>query len=84
MMQQKAITEKRLLTVHEVAAFLRSTPASIYDKVKRRVIPYLKLGRSVRFDADQIKAWLQKYEIHEIEKEVKSHGTNISKGRQER
>jgi excisionase family DNA binding protein len=42
--------EVRLLTVRQAAAYLGSTVATLYSKVWRREIPFIKLGRSVRFD----------------------------------
>ncbi len=40
----------RLLTVREAAEYLGTTPATLYTKVWRREVPFIKLGRSVRFD----------------------------------
>jgi excisionase family DNA binding protein len=40
----------RLLTVRQAAEYLGTTPATLYTKVWRREIPFIKLGRSVRFD----------------------------------
>jgi excisionase family DNA binding protein len=40
----------RLLTVREAAEYLGTTPSTLYSKVWRREIPFIKWGRSVRFD----------------------------------
>jgi excisionase family DNA binding protein len=40
----------RLLTVPQAAEYLGTTPATLYTKVWRREIPFIKLGRSIRFD----------------------------------
>jgi excisionase family DNA binding protein len=42
--------EVRLMNVREAAQYLGTTPATLYTKIWRREIPFIKLGRSVRFD----------------------------------
>lgn len=44
----------RLLTVDEVARLTGWRPATIPQKVWRRDLPYVKLGRSVRFKESEI------------------------------
>ena len=44
----------RLLTVDQVAQLTGWRPATIRMKVWRRELPYIKLGRSVRFKEDEI------------------------------
>lgn len=47
----------QFLLVEEVAAMLRVHPREIYKMVSRRRIPFLKIGRRLRFDAAEITAW---------------------------
>ena len=47
------------MTVQEVAQYLRMRPLAVYRKVKRKEIPFLKAGRSIRFRKDEIDEWLQ-------------------------
>jgi excisionase family DNA binding protein len=42
--------DQRLLTVRQAAVYLATTPSTLYTKIWRRELPYIKLGRSVRFD----------------------------------
>jgi excisionase family DNA binding protein len=42
--------EVRLLNVREAARLLGTTPGSLYSMVWRREVPFVKLGRSLRFD----------------------------------
>ncbi len=50
----------RLLTVQEVADFLRLKRQTIYVMVMRRQIPHLKLSTGVlRFDPDEIRKFLE-------------------------
>jgi excisionase family DNA binding protein len=48
-----------LLDVAEVAAYLRDSPRHIRRLVAERRIPCVKVGRYVRFDPDEIDAWLR-------------------------
>jgi excisionase family DNA binding protein len=43
-------TKVRLMTIKQAAEYLGTTPATLYTKIWRREIPFIKLGRSVRFD----------------------------------
>lgn len=44
----------RLLTVRQAAEYLGTTAATLYTKIWRREIPFIKLGRSVRFDVTDL------------------------------
>lgn len=48
----------RLLTVAEVANYLRVRPGTVYQWVSRRRIPFLKAGSKVRFRRAEIDDWL--------------------------
>jgi excisionase family DNA binding protein len=47
-----------LMTVEEVADYLKVKRSSIYDKVHSRTIPFLKNGSSLRFRRKHIDLWL--------------------------
>ena len=47
-----------LLNKREIAAYLKVAPRTIEDWVYRRKIPFLKVGRAVRFDAHEVSLWL--------------------------
>lgn len=49
----------RLLTVAEVARYVGLAQGTIYNKVNRGEIPYVKLGRAVRFRRSEIDAWIE-------------------------
>jgi excisionase family DNA binding protein len=51
--------EMRLLTVRQAAEYLGTTPATLYTKVWRREIPFVKLGRSVRFDIRELEGLIE-------------------------
>jgi excisionase family DNA binding protein len=48
-----------LLNVTEVSERLSIKRSTLYAWAEQGTIPHLKLGRLLRFDPDQIEAWLQ-------------------------
>jgi len=50
-----------LLTIHDVAQWLTVKPTTLYSWVAQGTIPHLKLGRLLRFDPDEVEAWLQNH-----------------------
>lgn len=50
---------KNLLTYKETASFLAMKLPTLYSKVCRHEVPHVRLsGRCVRFDPDELQAWL--------------------------
>lgn len=49
----------KLMTLEEVASYLRVTKKTIYRLLERRTIPATRVGRLWRFDKDVIDAWLR-------------------------
>jgi excisionase family DNA binding protein len=54
-----SILEKRFLNMDECAEFLGVTKGTLYAWVCYRKIPYLKVGRLVKFDLRSIEEWLK-------------------------
>ncbi len=50
----------RLMTAKELAEYVQLNPLTVYKKVKAGEIPYIRLGRSIRFKKEQIDEWLEK------------------------
>jgi len=48
-----------LMTLKEVADYLRVTKKTIHRMLERRVIPAMKVGRQWRFDKASIEVWLR-------------------------
>jgi excisionase family DNA binding protein len=46
---QELNPDDELMTVKEVAEYLKVTEWSVYQRVSRRQIPFLKMGRLLRF-----------------------------------
>jgi excisionase family DNA binding protein len=52
-----------LWTPEDAAGFLRVTMPALYQMVYRRDLPFLKIGRRLRFDPNRIRAWLREKEV---------------------
>jgi len=50
--------ENEILTIEEVATYLRLTPQTIYKWAQERKIPAVKLGKDWRFRRSIIDRWL--------------------------
>jgi len=50
---------KKLVNIRTVAEALGLKPASLYNMVSRRQIPFTKVGRLTKFDPDMIDAWIK-------------------------
>jgi len=50
---------KRLMTAQEVADYIGTTHLNVYQMVSKRGIPFVKIGRSVRFDLFDIDPWIE-------------------------
>jgi excisionase family DNA binding protein len=56
------VTEHRLWTAEDVAERLRMRPDFVYALCRRKQIPHVRLGRSVRFRPEAIARWLEEQE----------------------
>jgi excisionase family DNA binding protein len=55
-----------LLTVHDVAGFLRVPPSWVYERTRRRGrdrMPHIKVGKYLRFRREDVLGWLDEYRI---------------------
>ncbi|MHB8439619.1 MAG: helix-turn-helix domain-containing protein [Acidimicrobiales bacterium] len=48
----------RLIDMDEVARFLATTARHVRRLVQERRIPFIKVGKFIRFDEDEIHAWV--------------------------
>jgi excisionase family DNA binding protein len=53
-----------IMTLQEVARFLRVHPMTIYRLIQRGDLPAARVGRSWRFRKDQINSWLLAREVN--------------------
>jgi excisionase family DNA binding protein len=47
-----------IMTVHEVAAYLRMSESKVYRLVRERAIPVARIGKTWRFRKDLLDDWL--------------------------
>ncbi len=55
---------EKLLTAKQVSELLEVKISTIYDWVYRDLIPYVKLGRLIRFKKQELFRWVDSHEIH--------------------
>ena len=49
---------KRLVNAEEIAPYIGTTAPNVYQMVSKNQIPFVKIGRSTRFDLLKINAWI--------------------------
>ncbi len=57
--QNSKRNDNELMTVEELAGYLKVKKSTIYDKVHIKSIPFLKHGNTLRFRRKHIDLWLQ-------------------------
>ncbi len=55
---EKSAKEK-LMTIEEVSEFLDIPVSTVRDYIWRKLIPYVKVGRHIRFRHEEIQSWLE-------------------------
>lgn len=56
----KLVVQKRYMSTAELAEYLGKSRWWIYGKIKRRQIPFIPVGRDLRFDVKVIDGWMAK------------------------
>jgi excisionase family DNA binding protein len=56
----------KLLTMDELAERLAVTQRHVRRLVAEKRVPYLKVGRLIRFDPAQIAAWLERSRVNPL------------------
>ncbi len=54
---------KELLTAKETAAFLGLSEITVYKMTYKKQIPFVKLGRTKRFEKSKLKEWIDKNSV---------------------
>ena len=63
---QSTLTKSGLLNREQIAYYIGVSERTISNMMRKRLIPVLKFGKSVRFDAPKVKKALEKFEIEAI------------------
>jgi len=58
--------DKRFLDMDECSRYVGITKGTLYVWVCRRKIPYLKVGKLVKFDIKRIESWMRGKQINEL------------------
>jgi len=58
------MVEKRLLTVKEASEYLGISINALYCMVYRRQIPYVKIGKRLKFDKVALDKWIEKNTVY--------------------
>jgi len=66
---------KKLIGINELAEWLGISPKTIYSWVMMKRIPYVKLGRLVKFDPVDIEAWIKENKVPVRDEEYVTHGS---------
>ena len=56
--QTSTLNDVRVLTVHDVAEYLRLSEAKVYRMAREGRVPAFRLGKSWRFRKDLIDEWM--------------------------
>ena len=54
---------QRLMSVKETAAYTGLSHHTVYTMVSQRRIPYVKVGRLVKFDQAMLDSWIKQHTV---------------------
>ena len=67
--------EKEFLTVNEVSQMIRKSKGTVYNMTSAREIPFIKKGKRVLFDRQEIRDWMRKDErktVKQLQEEIET------------
>jgi len=67
-------SHQRLLTVEEVSRYLAVSVSTVYGWVWQRRIPFVKLGRALRFDLSDLEAFVETNKEHAKSRSLRAGG----------
>jgi len=53
--------EKKYMTVREAASYLGYTTGTLYHKIRKGEVPYIKLGYNIRFRRKDLDEWMRNH-----------------------
>jgi excisionase family DNA binding protein len=65
--EHKEITDSVIMTVKDVAEYLRMSEAKVYRLVKEGVLPVARIGKTWRFRKDLLDDWLKESSMSEVQ-----------------
>jgi len=67
-----------LMTIQEVANYLKLKKKNIYSKVEKKEIPFYRIGKLIRFKKDDVDHWLESCRSNK-EVEERKHKTKTNR-----
>jgi excisionase family DNA binding protein len=65
--EHKGTTDSAIMTVKDVAEYLRMSEAKVYKLVKEGVLPVIRIGKTWRFRKDLLDDWLKECSRNEVQ-----------------
>ena len=62
-----ALPQPRWLTIDQAAAYIGFAKGTLYHWVSRRQIPFVKKGRSLRFDRLVLDEWMERDRVQSVD-----------------
>jgi excisionase family DNA binding protein len=59
---------KRFLDVKEASEYLGLAESTLYGKASKRAIPFVKMGRCLKFDRDRLDRWIRDQSVEPLPK----------------
>ena len=69
---------EKLLTARQISDLLEVKISTVYDWVHREVIPYVKLGRLIRFKKAEIFHWVESHTLRPKNSSGRKKGTPLA------
>ena len=71
--------EEGLMNINDLSEYIQIPISSIYGMVESKEIPFIRIGRLIRFRFNEIESWLESKKVNPVppEKEVKKIMKNI-------
>ena len=66
-MDSNGLIGRRLLNVREAALYLGLEVDTVYKKSRLREVPYVKVGRALRFDVKALERYIEQHTIETID-----------------
>jgi excisionase family DNA binding protein len=63
----------QLMTVQQLADYLQMSADKVYDMVKKREVPAIRIRQQWRFDQREIDAWLKTCSMSEASEQPKAN-----------
>jgi excisionase family DNA binding protein len=57
--RREVVKDSAIMTVKDVAEYLRMSEAKVYKLVKEGMLPVVRIGKTWRFRKDLLDAWLE-------------------------